>query len=195
MMKWGRTLILIALLVGLSGFFYFYEIKGAAERKHAEMKEKEEEWRKIQIFRYHPQDLKRIRLTKANRTIVYQKEKQVWWMKEPMDIKGDENAADDIIQSIINVVECDSVADNPSDLVQFGLDRPKMKISVLLEGMEEPRTLLFGNDNPTTTTIYAKLEGSPRVFLVGSLIRWEVNKEFHNLNDRTGPFFSDRENA
>jgi len=191
-MRWGRTVLLMVVLVTLSGYFYFYEVKGAAKRKRAEERRKEEEWQKIQIFPYQSQDFKRIRLMKNNQTIVYQKEEQGWWMKEPMSIRGDEKAVDDIIQSIINVVECEPVTDNPSDLVQFGLDHPRMEISVHLEGVEEPRTLLFGNDNPTTITIYAKLEDSPRVFLVGSLIRWEVSKEFNNLNNRTGPFFSDK---
>ena len=192
-MNWGRTLLLIILLFALSGYLYLFEIKGAAERKLTEEKKKEEEWRKIQIFPYQPQDFKKIRLMKDNRTIVYQKEENLWWMKEPMNIKGDERAVDDIIHSIINVVETDPVTDNPSDLVQFGLDEPRMVISVQLEGVERTRTLLFGNDNPTSITIYAKLKSSPRVFLVGSLIRWEVRKEFYNLDHRTGPFFSDKE--
>lgn len=195
MMKWGRTLLLIVVLVTLSGYFYFYEVKGEAKRKLTEERKKEEEWRKIQIFPYQPQDFKKIRLMKDNKTIVYQKEEQVWWMKEPMNTRGDEKAVDDIIQSIINVVECDPVTDDPSDLVQFGLDHPRMEISIHLEGVEEPKTLLLGNDNPTFITIYAKLKGSPKVFLVGSLIRWEVSKEFYNLDHRTGPLFSDNESA
>lgn len=189
-MKWGRTLFLIVVLVALSGYFYLYEVKDAAQRKRAEEKKKEEEWQKSQVFPYQPQNFKRLRLVKGNKTIEYQKEGIVWWMKEPMSIKGDEAAINDIIFSIINVVETDHVTDNPSDLIQFGLDHPSMEISVLLEGKEEAHTLLFGNDNPTSTTIYAQVKGSPRVFLVGSLIRWEVSKEFYNLDQRTGPFFS-----
>jgi len=192
-MNWGRTLLLIILLFALSGYLYLFEIKGAAERKRAEERREEEEWRKIQIFPYQPQDFKKIRLMKDNETIVYQKEENLWWMKEPMNIKGDERAVDDIIHSIINVVETDPVTDNTYDLVQFGLDKPRMEISVQLEGVERTRTLLCGNDNPTSITIYAKLESSPRVFLVGSLIRWEVSKEFYNLTHRTGPFFSNKE--
>ena len=130
---------------------------------------------------------------KDNKTILYQREEQVWWMKEPMNIKGDEKAVDDILHSIIRVVETDPVTDNPSDLLQFGLDRPQMEISVWLEGKEEEITLLLGNDNPTSITLYAKMGDSPRVFLVGSLIRWELKKEFYNLKNQVGPFFPDRD--
>lgn len=192
-MKWGRTLLLIGVLIALAGYFYIYEVKVAAQRKRAEEKRKEKEWRESQVFPCQPQDFKGIRLVKGNKIIEYQRKDHVWWMKEPMSIKGDEKAVYDIISSIINVVETDQVADDPSDLTQFGLDRPRMEISVQLEG--EKRTLLLGNDNPSSTTVYAQVKGSPRVFLVGSLIRWEVSKEFYNLDRRTGPFFSDKENA
>ena len=192
-MKHTGTLLLIVVLVALSCFFYIYEIKGTAKRKQAAEERKKEEWRKSQIFPYQVQDFKKIRIMKDNKTILYQREKQLWWMKEPMEIKGDERAVDDIIHSIIGVVETDPVTDDPSDLVQFGLDRPQMEISVWLEGKEEEITLLLGNDNPTSITLYAKMGDSPRVFLVGSLIRWELKKEFYNLKNQVGPFFPDRD--
>jgi len=194
-MNLGKPLLLILILVTLSGYLYFFEIKGAEERKLAEEKKKKEEWRKIQIFPFRIQDFEKLRLMKNNQTIIYQEENSVWWMKEPMTVRGNKVAAVDIIQSIINVVETDPVTDNPSDLAQFGLDHPRMEIGVKLKGEEKTTTLLLGSDNPTSTTIYAKLEASPRIFLVGSLIRWEVSKEFNNLNNRTGPFFSNKEGA
>ena len=192
-MKHKGTLLLIVVLVALSSFFYIYEIKGAAKRKQAEEGRKKEEWLKSQIFPYQVQDFKKIRIMKDNKTILYQRKEQVWWMKEPLNIKGDEKAVDDIIRSIIGVVETDPVTDNPSDLVQFGLNRPQMEISVWLEGKEEEMTLLLGNDNPTSITLYAKMGDSPRVFLVGSLIRWELKKEFYNLKNQVGPFFPGRD--
>lgn len=194
-MSWRKPSLLILILVALSAYLYFFDIKGAEKRDLAEEKRKKEEWRKIQIFPFRIEDFEKIRLVKSNQTIAYEEENSAWWMKEPMTIKGNQDAVVDIIQSIINVVETDPVADNPSDLAQFGLDRPRMEIGVKLRGEAKTRTLLLGSDNPTSTTIYAKLDDSPRVFLVGSLIRWEVSKEFNNLKNRTGPFFSNKEGA
>lgn len=194
-MSWRKPLLLILILVALSAYLYFFDIKGAEKRDLAEEKRKKEEWRKIQLFPFRTEDFEKIRLVKNNQTIVYEEENSAWWMKEPMTIKGTQDAVVDIIQSIMNVVETDPVADNPSDLAQFGLDRPRMEIGVKLRGEAKTRTLLLGSDNPTSTTIYAKLDDSPRVFLVGSLIRWEVSKEFNNLKNRTGPFFPNTEGA
>lgn len=194
-MSWRKPSLLILILVALSAYLYFFDIKGAEKRGLAEEKRKKEEWRKIQIFPFRIEDFEKIRLVKSNQTIAYEEENSAWWMKKPMTIKGNQDAVVDIIQSIINVVETDPVADNPSDLAQFGLDRPRMEIGVKLRGEAKTRTLLLGSDNPTSTTIYAKLDDSPRVFLVGSLIRWEVSKEFNNLKNRTGPFFSNKEGA
>lgn len=189
-MNWGKTALLILLLIILSGYFYLFEIRDAAERHLAEAKREQEAWQKIQVFPYQPQEFNYIKLLQDGKTIVYEKENGVWWMREPLNIRGGEGATEDIIYSIISVVETDPVADEPSDMEEFGLDHPQIAIGVKLEGREEVKTLLVGNNNPTAITLYARMEGSPRVFLVGSLIKWEVSKEFYNLSNRTGPFFS-----
>ena len=192
-MNWGKTLLLMLGLIALSGYLYIFEIRGGAEKKLADERKKQAEWRSIQLFPYQPDEFKKVTLFKDGTTIVYGKEDGGWWMKEPLTIKGSEGAINDIILSIINVVETDPVGDNPTDLAQFGLDAPPLSISVVLEGNAQPKTLLIGVDNPTSITLYAKWEHEPRVFLVGSLIRWEMNKEFYNLTNRTGPFFPDAE--
>jgi hypothetical protein len=192
-MNWGKTLLLLLGLIVLSGYLYIFEIRGGAEKKLADERKKQAEWRNIQLFPYQPDEFKKVTLFKDGTTIVYQKEDGVWWMKEPLTIRGGEGAINDIILSIINVVETDPAGDNPTDLAQFGLDAPPLSISVVREGDAQPKTLLIGVDNPTSITLYAKWEHEPRVFLVGSLIRWEMNKEFYNLTNRTGPFFPDAE--
>jgi hypothetical protein len=194
-MNWGKTLLLFLGLIVLSGYLYIFEIRGGAEKKLAEERKKQAEWRSIQLFPCQPHEFQKITLFKEGTTIIYEKEDGVWWMREPLNIKGSERSADDIILSILNVVETDPVSDNPSDLAQFGLDAPPLFISVALEGKEQPKTLLLGADNPTSITIYAKWEHEPRVFLVGSLIRWEIKKEFYNLTNRTGPFFPEEKDG
>jgi hypothetical protein len=194
-MDWRKTLFLIGILIALIGYFYIFEIRGAAERKLTEAKKKREEWYRTQVFPYQPQEFKKITLVKNGQTIIYQKRDGLWWMEEPYNIEGSEDAVNDIIYSIINVVETDPITDDPSDLTQFGLHRPPITIAVELEGKAGTKTLFLGNDNPTSITLYASVEGSPRVFLVGSLIRWEVKKEFLHLNNRTGPFFEDKKDA
>ena len=194
-MNWRKTLFLIGILIALSGYLYIVEIRGTAERKLTEAKKKRDEWQRSQVFPYQPQEFKKIRLVKDGETIIYQKHDDAWWMEEPFSIEGSEGAVNDIIYSIINVVETDPVADNPSDLTQFGLHQPPMTIAVELEGAAGGKTLLLGNDNPTSITLYATVKGSPRVFLVGSLIRWEISKEFLHLKNRTGPFFTDKKDA
>ena len=194
-MNWRNTLVLVGILIALSGYLYFVEIRGADEKRLTEAKKKRQEWQRTQVFPYQPQEFKQIKLVKNGKTIIYQKHDGVWWMKEPFNIEGSEEAVNDIIYSILNLVETDPVDDDPSDLAQFGLHQPPILIAVELEGAAGGKTLLLGNDNPTSITLYATAEGSPRVFLVGSLIRWEVSKEFLHLNNRTGPFFADKKGA
>ena len=136
-MKWGRTLFLIGVLCVASLYFYLFEMGRDSERQRAEEQKKQEEWRRIQIFPYRPKDFTLIKLTMGDRVIVYQREEDIWWMKQPLNIRGTENAAADIVQSIINVVETDPVADAPADLTQFGLDVPPITITAQLKGQGE----------------------------------------------------------
>ena len=133
-MNWRNTLVLIGILIALSGYLYFGEIRGADEKKLTEAKKKSEEWQRSQVFPYQPQDFKKIKLVKDGKIIIYQKQDRVWWMKEPFSIEGNEEAVNDLIFSILNLVETDPVADNPSDLTQFGLHQPPIIIAVELEG-------------------------------------------------------------
>jgi len=194
-MNWGKTVLLILVLITLSAYLYFFEIRGTTGRNLVEAKKKQEAWRKIQVFPYQPEDFRYIKLIQDGKTIIYQKEDGVWWMREPLNIRGNESATDDILHSIISVVETDPIADNPADMAQFGLVNPQIVISIQLEGAESIQTLLLGSNNPTAITLYAKREKSPRVFLVGSLIKWEVSKEFYKLSNRTGPFFTGKKDA
>lgn len=72
---------------------------------------------------------------------------------------------------------------------EFGLDKPSLTIAVKTRGGTPSKTLFLGNDHPTHTTVYARISDSPRVFMVGSLVRWDIDKEFDNLKNKRGPFF------
>ena len=92
------------ILIALSGYLYIVEFRGTAERKLTEAKKKREEWQRAQVFPYQPQDFKKIKLVKNGESIIYQRHDKVWWMEEPFNIEGSEEAVNDIIYSILNCI-------------------------------------------------------------------------------------------
>lgn len=65
-----------------------------------------------------------------------------------------------VLHSRIETVAADAA---PGD---FGLDQPRARVT-LWRRTEPPVVLILGADNPTATAVYGRLEGDPRVLLVG----------------------------
>lgn len=187
-MGFKKPLFLFLILIGCIGYYYFFETKSKEEKGNKEETRKAFELKKI--FTTPEKDFIDIRITRGSgEKIHYQRNSKGWQMVEPQIIQGDESSLEGLIESLRNVNEIDSVIDSPLNLSDFGLDKPSFTIEIKAKGSVLPRIIFLGSDTPTRTTIYAKTSDSPRVFIVGSLIRWEVDKEFDNLKNRRGPFF------
>jgi len=184
-MGYKKTFLFLLILLVLGGYYYFFETKS---------KEAEEKAQKIpelkKVFTFSREDVIDIRISRGSgEEIHYQKTNSSWQMVKPLLAQGDASALDDFLEAMRNLSEIESITEQPSSLKEFGLDKPSLTLEFKTEGDIPPKTLFLGNDHPTHTMVYAKTSDSPRVFVVGSLIRWEVDKEFDNLKNKRGPFF------
>jgi hypothetical protein len=68
------------------------------------------------------------------------------------------------------------VAVNNGDLAQYGLAPVSERLRVLDDTGRELLALDIGNRNPAWTGVYARRIGAADVLLVGSLLRWELDK-------------------
>ena len=78
------------------------------------------------------------------------------------------------------------VAEDTSDLAQFGLDHPKSEVTIESTGQPQPIKIAFGNENPTHTAIYAQIEGIPKVFLLGQNIEYYQSLMFQWIEGKQG---------
>jgi Holliday junction resolvase len=186
-MGFRKTFTLFLILIIVGGYYYFFEAKHPGEKGNRESVQKAQEVKKV--FTFSDKDVMDLRIFRGGERIHYQKNNKGWQMVEPQLIQGNASALDGFLESLKNVSEVDTVIEHPSDISEFGLDRPSLTIEVKTRGSVLPKTLFLGSEHPTHTSIYAKTSDSARVFLVGSLIRWEVDKEFDNLKNKSGPFF------
>ncbi len=77
------------------------------------------------------------------------------------------------------------VSDNPSDLRQFGLDQPSTTMVINAPG-REPIRLEFGSLNPTKTAVYARIIGTPKVFLLGRNLEYYQTLMFQWIEGKQG---------
>jgi hypothetical protein len=82
---------------------------------------------------------------------------------------------DDFLTALTKLVDLGGVEGQPEELSEFGLKPPKTHITVHVEGAG-PQTLALGKHNPVNTSLYALVNQSPQVILVGSVISWDLRK-------------------
>lgn len=99
-------------------------------------------------------------------------------------------APQDLMNAIAGLLmksnEVEIVNDNASDLAQYGLDHPVSEVDIQTPGKSAPVKVYFGGENPTHTAFYAKLEGSPRVFLLGMDLRYYQDLMFEWIEGKQG---------
>jgi hypothetical protein len=93
---------------------------------------------------------------------------------------------DAMVSLLTSAKSVEVVAEDTSDLAQFGLDHPKSVVTIEGPGMPQPMKIAFGNENPTHTAIYAQIEGIPKVFLLGQNIEYYQSLMFQWIEGKQG---------
>lgn len=87
---------------------------------------------------------------------------------------------------LIDAKQVEVVAENSNDLAQFGLDNPRSEMTINAPGIEKPIHLFFGAENPTHTAVYARIEGIPKVFLLGRNLSYYESVIFEWVEGKQG---------
>jgi len=96
----------------------------------------------------------------------------------------------DLMQALASLLSnsksVEIVSENPNDLKEFGLDQPKGQI--ILQGTSKPKpiTIFFGNENPTQTAVYARIDGTTKIFLLGKNLEYYQQLMFQWVEGKQG---------
>ncbi|MEH1933738.1 MAG: DUF4340 domain-containing protein [Nostoc sp.] len=179
-MKLPRTtLILILLALGLGGFVYFYEIRGATVRE--EIKEQ-----KQQIFSFAADDVQSLTVKTKKLTLNLERSPESsnlkWLIKSP--VSGPANDA--IVSYLMDLLvkgKSDRTLSTPAkELGEFALDQPQATINITLKNRQSHQ-LLLGKSNFNGRFLYAqtdpatKPDGNINVLLVSTDFANAVNRE------------------
>ncbi|MEH1916408.1 DUF4340 domain-containing protein [Nostoc sp.] len=180
-MKLPRTtLILILLALGLGGFVYFYEIRGATVRE--ETKEQ-----KQKIFSFAENDVQSLTVKTNKITLNLERNpesssKPKWLIKSP--ISGPANDA--IVSYLMDLLvkgNSDRTLSTPAkELKEFALDQPQAIINITLKN-RKIHQLILGKSNFNGRFLYAqadpaaKPDGNINVLLVSTDFANAVNRE------------------
>ncbi|MDZ7991812.1 MAG: DUF4340 domain-containing protein [Nostoc sp. EfeVER01] len=174
------TLILILLTLGLGGFVYFYEIRGATVRE--EIKEQ-----KQKIFSFAEDDVQSLTVKTNKITLNLERNPESssnpkWLIKAP--ISGPANDA--IVSYLMDLLvkgNSDRTLSTPAkELGEFALDQPQATINITLKN-QQSHQLILGKSNFNGRFLYAqadpatKPDGNINVLLVSTDFANAVNRE------------------
>ena len=84
-------------------------------------------------------------------------------------------AVEDFLANLKKLVNLGEVEAGAAQLSEYGLQPPASRVSLQVQG-EGSRTLALGKHNPVQTSLYAQVNDSPQVVLVGAVVLWDMRK-------------------
>ena len=176
-MKVNRRIIFFFVALLLGGYVLVYEINGSSKRDRTGPEER--------IFYFNIKNLEQVEIIRKDQSVLFKKEGAKWGVIHPaIADKIDSDTIDQRLQGLLSVFDYGIVRvvdKGPSDVSQFGLDRPELLLSIKTKGEAKPKTLLIGDHNPTFTSCYAMVKGEPKVLLLGISYKVEIESEIKHF--------------
>ncbi len=178
-MSWKTTLGLVVVAVLLAGFYYWYEVKGGEQRKAAEEAAQ-------RIFQLKKDAVEAVTIKRGNEAIKLTKDATEGWMlTEPVRAKAEQRTVDEVLDGLVEGKRDKVVAEQASDLADFGLKEPSLVVEATVKDVATPTVLQFGAHTPTMNGYYAREGEQLKVLMVPTSLQSKFDKTVFNLRDKT----------
>lgn len=125
-----------------------------------------------------------IDLAKKNgNPVVIGREKGKWVLTAPHALPADQDAVSNLASSLSPVTADSVVEADPKDLSKYGLANPSLAVTVQKKNGKAVK-ILFGDNVPAGSLVYASIAGKPDVYAVASSERDAFNKSEDDLRDK-----------
>lgn len=177
-MKFRGLLAAVVVLAALGGAAWWSEKKQKADaaKPPADASPKilsipEDQFKQIDLVR------------KAGDTTELTKADGKWQIVQPKPLAADQDSVKSLVSSLASLASDRLIEDKPSDLSSYGLTAPSEQVKITRND-GKTQTLLVGDDTPTGSGTFAKLEDDPRVFMIASYVKTSLDKTSKDLRDK-----------
>ncbi|MBI2875517.1 MAG: DUF4340 domain-containing protein [Candidatus Tectomicrobia bacterium] len=184
MIHWRKIFLLLAVLLGLGGYFYFYELRGKEAQKAREEAAKK-------LFSLKREEIQEIRLRTEKQGITCRKTGGRWELVSPVKAPADPAEIESLLSSLTDLTSERTVEEKPKDLAAYGLQPPQGE--VVLKGSRGEQVLRVGSQSPLDSFFYVQKRGNPGVLLASSALQDSLNKGSFDLRDKTVVALSPKE--
>jgi len=183
-MRSGKSFLgLLIVATALGAYIYFVEMTRDPAADSASTREK--------VFTLTPGSIEAVNLTNAaGETTTVVRQDATWNITAPEAAEADTVEISTVVSSIESLEQTRVVTETPESLAPFGLDPARISVAFTVAGESTPRRLKLGTKTPTGGDLYAQIEGSPKVFLIGGYLEDTFNKGPFALREKSVLKFS-----
>lgn len=184
-MRSGKSLLLLVVIAAaLGGYIYFVEMKRDPAAEDATTTREK-------VFTISPGSIEEVEITNAAaETTKVVRQDAAWVLTAPAQAEADTVEISTVVSSIESLEQTRVVSEAPDSAAPFGLDPARITVAFKVTGESSPRRLLIGNKTPTGGDMYARVDGSPRVFLIGGFLEDTFDKSPFELREKSVLKFS-----
>ncbi|MBU7585675.1 MAG: DUF4340 domain-containing protein [Nostoc sp. TH1S01] len=173
------TLILVLLALGLGGFVYFHEIRGATQQEEIKAKQQ-------QIFTFAEDDVQSLTVKTKTYTLMLERNSQgsnpKWLLKSPVSEPANDAIVSYLMDLLVKGKSDRIISTSTNQLTEFGLAQPNATIDIKLKN-QQTHQLILGKSNFNNRFVYAQADsatqpnGNINVLLVSTDFANAVNRE------------------
>jgi hypothetical protein len=180
-MRGGKSfLILFVVAAAIGAYAYFVESKREVSDTSATPVVKP-----TKIWTLESDKIDEIDVKSTNgETTKLKKTGTTWQIVAPEQAEADQDAVSTIVSAIASLESSRTVDDNPPDVKPFELEPSRVSVTARVAGDPAPKTLELGGKTPAGSDLYARVQGQPKVFLVGSFLEEQLNRTLFDLRDK-----------
>lgn len=169
-MSFRLTGILVLVLAVLGGVVWFTEFrdKGSATPATADKQRPD-------ILKFDDQAAQRLEVTRADQKVSAERTESGDWTLQPSGEPGDRLRISSVLLRLAALQANRKIADAPTDLAQYGLDKPSLTVAVTLKD-GTAYSLLMGGKAPSDSSTYVQAGGDPAVYLIPNTLVSDVDR-------------------
>ncbi len=176
MRRLWSTLALVVVLGGLGAYIYFDIWK----QPETSASKQEKVFGSLQTDKIDEVKIK----SESGDVTTVKKGGDGWQISAPVAAKASESEVSSITSALGNVELSRVIEDHPSDLKQYGLETPRIDVEFKSADGKSSGHLFVGQKTATGSSLYARRNDDPKVFLIPSFQESTLNKSTFDLRDK-----------
>jgi ribosomal protein L12E/L44/L45/RPP1/RPP2 len=124
-----------------------------------------------------------LKKTGAETTVLRKGDDGKWQIAEPKPLRADQDAVKSLLGSLSTLNADKVVEDKAADLSPYGLKAPTLDVTVIKKDGKS-QDFLVGDDTPTGSGAYAKLDGDAHIYTIASYVKTGIDKTPSDLRDK-----------